>query len=274
MVLYDFFQKFPVGENSNGTVRYTDWNDATKVRAAAAVAEGAVFPESTAQWEEYSETLKKTGDSIKVTEESIIDRARFVAELDRFLDTNVSLVIDQGLYDGDGVGQNLLGVYTTAPTYTPPASGITDANIFDLLRKTRSFISQGKRSKYMPNVAMMNVQDIDRMLLKKDANNNYVRPDFFQISSEATNMYIVSGILIIETNTVTPNTMLVGDSRFAAIYEESGFDILMGMDSDDFSRDLRTLKARKRLLMLVRTIDRDAWAKITDISAALVLLAT
>lgn len=273
LTLYDLFPKVPVGENSNGVVRYTDWDDATKVRAAAMIAEEGTFPESTAAWQEYSETLRKVGDTIKISYESTRDRARFVAELNQFLGTNVDLVIDQQLYDGDGTGQNLNGVYTRADTYTPVASGITDANIFDLIRKVRTDITKGKRSKYMANVCMMNADDIDDMLLKKDADNNYVRPDFFQLG-DGTNVYIVSGVLIIETNTVTANTMLVGDSRYARIYEEGGYEILMGYNSDDFSKDLMTLKARKRLLMLVREVDKDAWRKVTSISAALTTLAT
>lgn len=274
LTLYDFFPKFPVGINQNGTVRYTDWDDATKVRNAAQVAEGGTFPASTAAWEEFSEVLRKTGDSIKVSEESIIDRARFVAELDSFLGTNVDLVVDQGLYNGDGTGINLKGVSTSAPAFVPVASGIADANIFDLIRKVRTSISKGKRSKYAPNFAFMNADDIDEMLLKKDGENNYVRPDFFQMT-DGTNVFIVSGVLIIETNVVTENTMLVGDSRYARIYEqEGGLEIIMGMSADDFEKDLRTLKARRRLLMLVRDVDADAFSKVTSISAALVTLAS
>lgn len=272
--VYDLFPKVPVGLNSNGTVRYSDWDEATKVRAAAMVAEGGTFPSSTAAWAEYSATMKKIGDSIQITEESMSDRARFVAEIDLFLRTNIDLIVDQQVYDGDGTGNNLAGVYTRANTYTPVASGIVDANIFDLIRKVRTSWTKAKGSKYQFDVCMMNADDIDRMLLKKDGENNYVRPDFFQMSIGSVNAYVVSGIVIIESNAVTANTLLMGDSRFGRIYEEGGYEISVGLVDDNFLTDMRTLKARKRLLMLVREADRDGWLKVTNITTALATLAS
>lgn len=270
---YDLFPKVPVGANSNGVVKYTDWDQATTVRAAAMVAEGGTFPVSTAVWQEFAQSIKKIGDSIPVSYESTKDRARFVAELQAFISTNVDLKIDQQLYDGDDIGQNLNGVYTTAVTFVPVASAIPSANIFDLIRKVRTDISSNKQKKYMANIVALNPADIDRMLLTKDANFNYVRPDFFKMG-DGTNVYIVSGALVIESNAVTANTMLEGDSRYAKIYEEGGYEIAMGYATGDFENDLITMKARKRLLMLVRNVDKDAWRKVTDIDAALVVLAT
>ena len=47
--MYDVFAKIPVsGSNNNGVITYTDWDEATTVRAADMIAEGGTFPESTA----------------------------------------------------------------------------------------------------------------------------------------------------------------------------------------------------------------------------------
>jgi len=61
--LYDVLPKInvPAGMH-DGKVSYIDWDEATTVRAAAAVAEGAAFPESTAKFKYYTEDLKKIGD--------------------------------------------------------------------------------------------------------------------------------------------------------------------------------------------------------------------
>jgi hypothetical protein len=274
LTFYDLFPKFQVGVNANGNVKYSDWDEATTVLASAGLSEGDPFPESTATWQEYTAGIKKIGVSIQVSEESLVDRKRFTDELNWFLSTDVDLEVDTQLYDGDGSAKKLTGVFTSAIAYVPVASGIVDANIFDLIRKVRTNISKGKRSKFMGNMCAMNADDIDQMLLKKDANNNYVRPDFFQMRlGDGTNVYVVSGVLIIESNAVTTNTMLVGDSRFAQIYEEGGYEILMGMPNNNFNDDLRTLKARKRLLLLVKESNRQAFRKVTDIDAALVTLA-
>ena len=268
-VLRSLFPVIPVGAGSNGVVRYTDWDEATKVRAAAMVAEGAAFPESTAAWAEYTLDLKKIGDSIPVTEEMLQDQPRFARELEEFLNINVSIVEDDQLYDGDGTGNNLNGLYTTAPTFTAAASGIVDANFYDLIVKVSESITKGKKSKYQPNFALMSITDINRMRLKKDANNNYIIPPF--TSKDGTQ---VASITVVECFAVTDNTMVLGDRRFAKIYEVEGYNISTGVVNDQFTKDLMTLKAKKRLNLLIRTADQGAFSKVTDIDAALTTLAT
>ena len=270
LTMYDAFNKIPVSStNNNGTIRYYDWDSATTVRAADMVAEGGTFPESTAKWETVTIDLKKVGDTLPVTEEFFEDEAMFAAELNQFLVTNVDLKIDDQIANGDGTGQNLTGLFTSIPAFSPAASGITDASIYDLIPKVRESITAGGGAKYMPNVAFMNIVDINKYKLKKDANNNYVMPPF--VTNEGQS---IDGILVIESNIVTANTMALGDNRFARLYEKAGITLSQGTIDAQFTSDMTTLKVRKRLLFLIRNVDKTAWKKVTDIAAALVTLAS
>ncbi len=269
LVLYDLFQKVPVPKNANGTVKYVDWDAATIVRAAAAVAEGAAFSESTAAWATYTLTLQKVGDSIPVSEEFMYDDEMFAAELENFLRTNVDIKVDTDLMTGNGTAPNIKGLLASISAYTPVASGIVDPNIYDLIVKVSEAITSPYGSKYAPNFALMNITDINKMKLKKDANNNYIIPPF------ATNGgQIVDGMTVIETNSLTANSMIIGDSRYAKIYEEPGIYVGVGYDADNWSKDLMTMKARRRMNLLVRTVDSTGFLKVTSISAALTTLAT
>lgn len=263
------FPVVPVGAGSNGVIRYSDWDDDTKVRAAAMVAEGNAFPESTAAWEEFTLDLKKLGDTIPVSEEMVQDQPRFAAELNQFLATNIAILEDTQLVTGDGTGNNLNGIYPTAPTYTPAASGISDASIYDLIVKMKEAITEPYGSKYMPNFAMMNIADINKMKLKKDANENYILPPFVDRAGN-----VVDGITIVECNALTADTMVLGDSRFAKIYEVEGYNISVGYSGTQFVQDLMTLKAKKRENLLIRNVDQTGFLKCTGIAAALVTLAT
>ena len=227
------------------------------------------FPESTAKWATYTLELKKVGDSVPVSEELLYDAPRFAAELKSFLTTNVDIVVDTALVTGPGTTNTILGIKAQIPNYTPVASGITDANIYDLLVKVRETISGPYGSKYSPNVAMMNIADINKMKLKKDANNNYIMPPFVD-----RNGNIVDGMLIMECNACAANTMVVGDSRFGKIYEEPGMYVATGYDGNDWTNDMQTMKARRRLNLLIRTVDQTGWLEVTSISAALTTLAT
>jgi len=273
LTVYDLFPKLSVPMNANGVVRYVDWDEATKVRAAAAVAEGAVIPEATVKFATYTLNLQKVGVTVPVSEEFAYDDNLLMQEVRNFLVNDVALKIDTDLIAGNGTAPNIKGLTASATAYTAVASGITDASIYDLIVDMKRSITVGGGSKYNPDFILMNIVDINKMLLKKDVNKQYVAPPFAQGGNGVSEL-IVSGVRVIECNSVTANTAILGDSRFARIYEEAGFVVGMGYDGADWSSDMMTLKARKRLNLLVRTADATGFAKVASISAALTTLAT
>jgi|694.fasta_scaffold59946_6 hypothetical protein len=266
--LYDFFTKFPVGDgNHNGTISYVDWDESTTVRAASVKAEGVAFDESTATFREYTTKLVKIGDTLPVTEEFLEDEVLAASELENFLNVNVNAVIDTKIAvgAGNGNGADVEGLYTASPAYTPVASGIVDANIKDLVRKMRTAIVKTRGSKYQPNFVAANSDVIDRYILKKDQNNNYM----FDMDSGT-----IAGLTIVEDNNLADNTLVVGDSRFGRIYEKPGVVISEGLVNAQFTSDLKTLKARVRILFLIRNVDKTGFLKCTNINTALATLAT
>lgn len=264
--LYDYFPKVQVGNgNHNGTISYIDWDEDTTVRAAAIVAEGGTFPESTAKFAEYTKKLQKIGDTLPVTEEFMEDEVLAASELSKFLDINVNTVIDTKIAVGAGGANDIEGLYTAAPTYTPVASGITDANIKDLVRKMRTAIVKTRGSKYAPNFVSANSDTIDKYFLKKDANYNYM------FDSETG---LIAGLEVVEDNNLADNTLVVGDGRFGTIYEKGGVVLSEGMINAQFTSDTMTIKARKRLLFLIRNVDKTGFLKCTNITTALATLAS
>lgn len=270
LTMYDVFPKLTIAEsNNNGNIGYYDWDEATIVRAAASVAEGTAFPESTAKFKRYTTPLQKIGDSMPVTEEFLEDEQMFAAELGLFLETNVKVVMDTDLATGDGTGAKIKGLLASIDAFTPVASGIADASIYDLVVKVSESITKTGGSKYTPNVAFMNITDINKMKLKKDLNNNYVIPPFATVGGQ-----VVDGITVIESNNLTANTMVVGDRRYARIYEKGGIVLSQGLVGTQFTEDEMTLKVRKRMAFLIRNSDKGGWKKVTSITAALTTLAT
>lgn len=264
--LYEFFPKIQVGRgNHNGTIAYVDWDEATTVKAAAMVAEGAPFPESTATFKGYTLPLRKIGDTLPVSEEFLEDEVMAAAELDLFLSANVENKVDEQIVNGDNLGENLKGLFASVPAYTPVASGITDANIYDLCIKVMESITATGGAKYRPDFVAMNISDINKLKLKKDLDNNYI----FDRQDER-----LAQLNIIEDNNVTANTLVVGDSRFARVYEMGGVVLSKGMVNAQFTEDMMTIKARKRLAFLIREADKTGFKKVTSISAALTTLAS
>lgn len=263
--LYDFFNKIPVATGDHGgKVTYTDWDEATTVLAAAKVAEGGTFPESTAKFRSYSLDLVKIGATLPVSEEFGEDQVSAAAELELFIDTDVQTKVDADLVNAAGTSGNIKGVIASVPAYTAVASGIAGANIYDLVKKVRTDITKNRGSKYSPDFVAMNDDTLDLLHLEKDLNQNYIFPDKSNIGA----------ITIVSDNNVADNVLVVGDSRYARIYEMGGTAISRGLKGDQFVEDMETIKARKRLLFLIRNVDQTGFRKVTSISAALTTLAS
>ena len=264
--LYELFRKIPVGAgNHNGTIAYVDWDEATTVKAAASVAEGVAFAESTAKFKGYTLALQKIGDSLPVSEEFFNDEVMAAAELEVFLDANVLDKVASQIVVGDNTGTNLKGLITSSPAYTAVASGIADANIYDLIAKVSEDITSVGGAKYAPDFVAMNIADINKLKLKKDNTYNYV----FNFNDPR-----IGALNIVEDNNVVANTLYLGDSRFARIYEMGGVVVSKGYNGTDFAEDMLTLKARKRLAFLIREADKTGFRKVASISAALTTLAS
>lgn len=263
---YEFLSKqvIPLPSDHAGIIRYRDWDEATTVKAAAAVAEGAAFPESTAKWKGYTLPIEKIGDTLPVTEEFFEDEPTAAAELNLFLQSNVLDKVDTDIVLADGVSPNLKSIDSEATAFTAAASGITDSNIFDLMVKVQEDIEKNNGSKYMVNFFLLNVADYNKLVLKKDANNNYV---FDRELREMPWQILVD-------NNVVANTMYAGDSRYVRVYEQPGVALSTGMVGTQFTEDELTLKARKRLAFLIRNVDKTGFRKVASISAALTTLAS
>ena len=264
--LAPLFSQAQIAPNSGGVVRYIDQTAVTN--NAAAVAENGQKPESAITWAEYTLALQKVAHNIPVSEEALEDIDFMESEINNMLLKYLEIKVDNYLWSGTGTAPQIKGIYTAADSYTASASGITDASIFDLIVKVKEDISGD--TMYMPNYAIMNIADVNKMVLKKDANNNYVRPPFV---TEGMVMN-VAGVNVIASNSVTANTMLVGDFNYATLYRKGGIRLEVGRIANQFIENQVTVQAEVFLGLLVRNAHTDAFRKITDIDADLATLAT
>jgi len=264
LVFEQYFTRFMLPSNHHGTVYYTD--QTTTTRNAATRNEAAAAPESAIAWTRRSITMEKILDSIPLTHEAMLDIDGLTAEVMMFIMNNMRLATDLQMWSGDGAAPNWKGINTYATDFTQAIAvgatvdSVVDANIYDLIAAIGTYISNGKESKYDPNVAFMNPRDILKGRMVKDANGNYVIPPF--VSRDGNQ---VAGTLIVPSAAVTANTLAMGDGRHVRYYDVEGVSLEFGLDADDFTKDLVTLKGRKRGNLLLKTADATAFYKVTDI---------
>jgi len=272
IVIPSLFRRLTLPADNHGSVRY--WDQTTTTRNADTRSESGVAPESALAWTEYTLAIEKILDTIPVSHEALADVNFIKQEIENFLNVNVALKEEQQLLLGDGNAPNYEGLYTVYATdYTQviaaadkaASGGVVDASISDLIVYVATKIMNGKEGKYRPNAVIMNPSDVNRMRLKKDANNNYIIPPF--MSPDGKN---IDDMVIVKSSLVTANTMLVGDFNWATFYDVEGYSLELGYGDGQFVQDIMLLKARKRGNLLVRNVDATAFYKVTDITTRII----
>lgn len=261
----DVFQKVTVSKGMGKQVSYIDWDKDTTILAATTIAEGSLFPESTAKFAQYDIPLKKIGVTVPASEEILHDESYMTTELTNFVREDVSLEEDTQLYSGDSTGENLTGLHTTAPTYTAVASGIANPLLPDLLVKMVENIMTN--TKFMPDVVFLSPVDYNGIILSKNSDNNYINVPFMQGNK-------ILSLEVVLSNVVTANTCIVGQKSKAKIYQDGEVVVSAGYGNDDYLRDMVSLKGRKRELLLIRNCEVQAWRKSTDIAADIATIGT
>lgn len=269
LVFEQFFTKFTLPANHHGTVYYVDQNTVT--RNAAMTAEAGTAPESVLTHIQRSLEMGKILDSIPMTHESVTNIAEIVPEVKMFIDNNLRLLADQQMWNGDGSLPNWKGIYVYSTDFTQAIAvgagvdAVQDANIYDLIATVATYLANGKENKYDSNVAFLNPRDILKGRMIKDANGNYVIPPF--VSRDGNQ---VAGTVIVPSAAVTANTLAMGDARHVRFYDVEGYSLEFGLDGNDFTQDLITLKGRKRGNLLLKTQDATAFYKVTDVDQRIV----
>jgi len=261
----DLFNSGKVSPNNHGVIRYVD--QSSRTNSAAAIAEGGAFAESALAWTEKQIPIEKVGHYIKISREMMDDVDFVTSQINNELLRDTQLKVDADLLSGSGVSPILIGLATSADAWAVGdyATTVTDASYYDLLAVISAQIMTG--TSFMPNGVLMNPLDAVKMKLKKDALNNYVIPTF--VIPMANGDISVDGMRVVVNSGVTAGTMYVGDFSRGTVYSSDELQLETGYATDDFTKDLVTIKARRRLALLIRSVDEGAFVKVSDIDAAI-----
>ena len=256
-------------KNSHTSIKYADWDESQRVLNAAAIAEGAAFPEDSIGFIEKTIPIRKIGTTIPMTEEIMTDASMFADQIQKSLEISVKLAVEQGMYNGPGTGVTLTGFLTSISPYTAGTDRVPTANIFDLLTKIRSRITVTAGSKYSPMTALMNISDIDSLILAKDNEGRYLFPE---LKNMGGGMYSLGTLMIMESNVVVANTLIFGDMRFAELHRTNEAMVSVGMVNNQFNEDELTLKVKERMAMIIRFADAGGFRYVANITTELATL--
>ncbi len=214
-----------------------------------------------------SESVKKTTAYIKVSTEMLSDIDFIESEIRNELLREVLKKVEAGVYSGTGLTNNLNGIRTVATAFSAGAFATSVVNPIsvDVLTVAMNQIAIAEQD--MPTHILMNPTDVTRLkLIKVGTTDNRYVDRLLLIAGELT----LDGVPIIATTLVTAGEYLVGDFSRALVLDKGGISIQIGLDGNDFTKNMRTILAEWRGVCLVRNNDRTAFVKgvfATDITA-------
>jgi HK97 family phage major capsid protein len=207
-----------------------------------------------------SQSVVKRTAFIKVSTEMLDDIDFIESEINNELLRELNKDIELTAYSGNGTAPNMNGVRTTATAFSAGdfALAIDNANEADVLVVAINQIAIADQPE--PTAILCHPTDIAKLLVIKVSATDKRYVDRLQMIAGQLSL---DGIPIIKTTLVTAGTYLVGAFNLATLYDLGTLSVQMGIDGNDWTKNLRTIIAEYRGAMVVKNNDRTAFVKGT-----------
>ena len=233
---------------------------ANKDGAAGGTAEGATKNQIDFDLVVASQAIVKRTAFIKVSTEMLEDIDFIESEIKNELLRELLKDIEGTAYSGNGTAPNMNGVYTTATAFSAGtfANTVYNPNEIDVLEVAMNQIAIAEQE--LPDAILMHPSDVTALKLVKVTSTDKRYVDRLAlIAGQLT----LDGVAIVPTTLVTQGTFLVGAFKMATLYDKGSLRIEMGLDGNDYTKNLRTILAEYRGAMVVKNNDRTAFVKGT-----------
>lgn len=207
-----------------------------------------------------SQSVVKRTAFIKVSTEMLDDIDFIESEINNELLRELNKDVELTAYSGNGTAPAMNGVRTTATAFAAGdfALAIDNANEADVLTVAVNQIAIADQPE--PTAILCHPTDIAKLLVIKVSATDKRYVDRLQMVAGQLSL---DGIPIIKTTLVTAGTYLVGAFNLATLYDLGTLSVQMGIDGNDWTKNLRTIIAEYRGAMVVKNNDRTAFVKGT-----------
>ena len=252
---------FPAVPTSSNAIEFTKENVFTN--NAAEAAEGAAKAESSLTFTLVNMPVSTVAHWIKISRQLAMDNAALAAYVDLRMRYGVNRKVETQLVSGDGVAPNISGILD-AGNFT--AHGYADANLGATLKKlvlVRKIMGDLWAAGYPADAIVLNAADWAQIEIDIfTANTNMIAFKY-----DEGGRPILFGVPVVQSVGMTADQFAVGAFGSAAtLYNREGVVVEMSdSDSDNFTKNLITLRAERRLALAT---ERPAAIRAGDLTPA------
>ena len=252
---------FPAVPTSSNAIEFTKENVFTN--NAAEAAEGASKAESSLTFTLVNMPVSTVAHWIKISRQLAADHAALAAYIDLRMRYGVDRKVESQLVSGDGTAPNISGILDTG-NFT--AHGYADAALGSTLKKLvliRKIMGDLLAAGYPADAIVLNPADWAQIEIDIfTANTNMIAFKY-----DDGGRAILFGVPVVQSVGMTADNVAVGAFNAAGtIYDREGVVVEMSdSDSDNFTKNLITLRAERRLALAT---ERPAAIRAGDLTPA------
>lgn len=234
-------------ETQSGTEKIW-WSERTNEEGNAQfIGEGDLKPLISAKYTTKSSDIKEVAERWKMTNRMIMHTNRVVGDFQEHANELIEQQIDTKVLQGDGIGDNLLGIFNQVSAFIAPTSLIgfyQNPNIWDVIN---AIIAQISLANFTATDIVLNTVQRAIMFGTKDTQDRYIMPPFMTPDGKQ-----ISGLAVTFTNKMPEGKIMVGDmKKFKAVFSE---DIMFdsGLMDDDFATNHTSFKLEAYLGVYIK----------------------
>lgn len=243
-----------------------EWVEQSGIEGSAGMtAEGGTKTQLDWDYTVANAAVKKITTYVKISEEMLNDIDGMLGEINGNLAYQIELLEEQQLITGVGTTIYINGIekYAQALDLAALSGTVEAANNWDVLAAA---ITQIKvNAKASANRIFLNPADVFLTIhASKDTTNDYINPVTVvpNAVAGAHPSIFVWGVPVVESDSITAGEFLVADMTKFTIRDKEALRIEIGLDGNDFTKNLVTIRGEKRLVSYVKANDVEAF--VTD----------
>ncbi|SCW61706.1 phage major capsid protein, HK97 family [Sphingobium faniae] len=230
----------PTFQTDQATVKYME--ETTRTHAAAEVAEGGAYAESTFVFTEKESPVRKIGDSLPVTDEQLEDVSMMQGYINTRLPFGVRQRLDGQIIVGNGTAPNLRGLKNVVgiQTQAKAADPVPDA-----FYKAMTKVRLGGRS--VPTHHVLHPTDWQGVRLLRTTDGVYIYGSPSEAGPER-----LWGLPVVQQDADLAGTGYTGSFRpdTVSLHERRGVDVQVGYVGTQFTEGKRTVRADIRVALV------------------------
>lgn len=258
LTLESFLPSMPTASNA---IEFT--KEASFTNSAAEAAEGSAKAESALTWSLVNMPISTVAHWIKISRQLAADNVALAAYVDTRMRYGVNLKVEQQLVAGDGTAPNISGILD-AGNFT--AHGIADAALGATLKKLvliRKIMAASWAAGFPADGILLN--PADWATIEIDLMTTAAGQTLYSVSEGGQPRLF--GVPVIQSVGMTADNVAVGAFGQAyMVHNREGVVVEMSdSDSDNFTKNLITIRAERRLALAT---ERPAAVRAGDLTPA------